>query len=271
MDSKKYVRGVIGYTILKSKNIKVMVIADMHDIKDDCGDILISEWLKSQKNFKLLLEEVPPSDIKLKELWGDAEHVIQLRKLYLDNIDKIVGLDIRGELLKFSWELLKDMHFPLITLEKYLIYLEKFFNFKHKLFLKEIPEIYNKHILLDKTNKISIHYARILKIYKSFKQMYSNMMKKTVQEIYQENSYILKGLNFILNMIMEFYTIMQIYKLSLGKVNKFIIHKGLYHTSNIVKFLKELYNFDLIETDGLTDFDKVNFIEHNGCLKIPNI
>lgn len=271
MNNKTYVRGAIGYTILKSKKNKIMVIADMHDIKEKCGDMFISDWLKRQENFKLLLEEVPPSDVNLKELWGDADHTRKLRELYLNNIEKIVGLDIRGELLKFSWELLKDMYFPPITLQDYLIYFEQFFNFEHEFFLKDIPEIYNKDILLDEDVRMSIQFQSCLNKYKKFKTKHYDLMEKSVQEIYETNKEILEEINFMSNMIMEFYTIMQVYKLSLTGVNRFIIHKGLFHTSNIVNWLRQLYEFDLIETNGLTEFDKIDLIKHSGCLKIPNM
>lgn len=271
MNNKTYVRGAIGYTILKSKQNKIMVIADMHDIKEKCGDMFISDWLKRQENFKLLLEEVPPSDINLKELWGDAEHTRKLRELYLNNLDKIVGLDIRGELMKFSWELLKDMYFPPITLQEYLTYFEQFFNFEHEFFLKDISELYNKDILLDKEVRMSIQFETILKLFNNFKEKYSDLMEKTVQEIFQTKKGILEELNFMSNMIMEFYTIMQVYKLSYNGINRFIIHKGLFHTSNIVDWLTKLYQFELIETDGLTEFDKIDLIKHSGCLRIPDI
>lgn len=271
MNNKTYVRGAIGYTILKSKQNKIMVIADMHDIKETCGDMFISDWLKRQENFKLLLEEVPPSDVNLKELWINADHTRKLRELYLNNIEKIVGLDIRGELLKFSWELLKDMYFPPITLQDYLIYFEQFFYFEHEFFLKDIPEIYNKDILLDKEVRMSIQFDSCFNKYKIFKIKYSNRMGRTVQQIFQTDKEILEELNFMSNMIMEFYTIMQVYKLSYNGVNRFIIHKGLFHSSNIVNWLKDLYQFDLIETNGLTEFDKIDLVKHTGCLKIPNI
>jgi hypothetical protein len=271
MNNTTYVRGAIGYTILKSKKNKIMVIADMHDIKEKCGDMFISDWLKRQENFKLLLEEVPPSEVNLKELWSGADHTIKLRELYVNNIEKIVGLDIRGELVKFSWELMKDMYFPPMTLQEYLTYLEQFFNFEHEFFLKDIPEIYNEEILLDKEIRMSIQFEFCFNKYKKFKTKYSKFMEKTVQKIFQTEKEILEEINFMLNMIMEFYTIMQVYKLSLIGVNRFIIHKGLFHTSSIVNWLRELYQFELIETDGLTEFDKVNLIEHTGCLKIPNM
>ena len=34
------------------------------------------------KDFKLLLEEVPKTDTKLKELWGSSPHTTKLRQLY---------------------------------------------------------------------------------------------------------------------------------------------------------------------------------------------
>ena len=55
-NNKIKVIGAVGYTILDNNKIKLMVIADMHDITEKCGDIFISDWIKQQKNFKLLLD-----------------------------------------------------------------------------------------------------------------------------------------------------------------------------------------------------------------------
>lgn len=287
MNNKTHIRGAIGYSILENKNKKIMVISDMHYIKDKCGKMFISDWLKKQKNFKLLLEEVPPTNVKLKELWDDKDnitHTKKLRNLYIDNIDKIVGLDTRGELLPFSWELLtdlkdfkdlKDLNFPQITLEEYLININNFFKFKHEFFLKDIPEIYKNDILTDKNIKISIQFDFCFNKYNEIKTTYSYLMNNYIQDIFKNKNKneknVLEEINILLNIIMEFYTIMQVYKLSLFGVNRFIIHAGLFHTSNIVKWLRHLYNFELIDTDGLTDFDKVNLTKHTGCLNIPNI
>ena len=81
INEKIKVIGAVGYTILDNDKIKIMIIADMHDVREKCGDIFISDWIKQQKNFKLLLEEVPQTDTKLKELWGSSPHTTNLRKL----------------------------------------------------------------------------------------------------------------------------------------------------------------------------------------------
>ncbi len=268
-NKKIKVIGAVGYTILNNNNIKIMIIADMHDVTEKCGDIFISDWIKQQKKFKLLLEEVPQTDIKLKELWSSSPHTIKLRQLYLDNYDKIVGLDIRGELLKFSWELLKEMEFPLITLDEYLEYIKLFFQIKHPFFLKDIPEIYNESILLAKeSEKIRKHFEYCKDKFNKFVDRNKDILKVNVQDIYKSNRKVLEEINLLLNEIMEFYTCMQIYKQCLLNNNKFIIHKGLFHTSNLLVWFTNLYGFKIISNNGLTDFDNVDE-KHDGCLNLP--
>jgi hypothetical protein len=268
-NNKIKVIGAVGYTILDNNKIKIMIIADMHDVTEKCGDIFISEWIKKQKNFKLLLEEVPQTDIKLKELWGSSPHTTKLRQLYLDNYDKIVGLDIRGELLKFSWELLKEMKFPEITLDEYLEYLKLFFDIKHSFFLKNIPEIYNSSILLaDESTKIRKHFEYCKNKFKKYMDDNKILLKEKVQDLYKTNQTVLEQINLLLNEIMEFYTCMQLYKQSLLNNNKFIIHKGLFHTSNLLVWFTNLYGFKILDNSGLTEFDKIDE-KHNGCLHLP--
>lgn len=268
-----YVRGGIGYSILINKDmkVKIMLIADMHSINEKCGDMFITDWLKKQKDMKLLLEEVPPSDINLKELWSEADHTQKLRELYLNNLDKIIGLDIRGELVKFSWELLKDMYFPPITLKEYLKDLESFFNLSHPFLKTNISNIYNQRILTNKKLEITQQYNYCLKEFEEYKNNNLDKMNMTVQEIYQTNKDKLEPINDLLNSCMEFYTVMQIINCAANKVNRFIIHKGLYHTSKLVKWLKEIYGFKIIEEGGLTVYEEVDKTYHNGCIKIPNL
>ena len=268
-NNKIKVIGAVGYTILDNDKIKIMIIADMHDVTEKCGDIFISDWIKKQKNFKLLLEEVPQTDIKLKELWGSSPHTTKLRQLYLDNYDKIIGLDIRGELLKFSWELLKEMKFPEITLDEYLEYIRLFFQIKHPFFLKNIPEIYNESILLAKeSRKIRKHFEHCKKKFETYIDENKTLLKEKVQDIYKTNKKVLEQINSLLNEIMEFYTCMELYKQCLLNNNKFIIHKGLFHTSNLLVWFTNLYGFNIIDNSGLTEFDKIDE-KHNGCSDLP--
>jgi hypothetical protein len=262
MNNKTYVRGVIGYSILKSKQIKLILIADMHEINNNCGDENISDWLQRQKDFKILIEEVPENNYNIVELYSNSIHTKKLRELYLNNLNNIVGLDIRGELLDFSWELLDKMNFPEILFSDYLKNLDDFFSFKHKYFIKTVPKIYNENILKDNNSKLGQHFNICLDTYNNLKK---NNLNITVQDMYKNNKNILENINLLINQIMEFYTIIEIYSLALKKHKNFIVYMGLFHTSNIIKLLIQLYNFELINSNGLTDFDKVNTIDHNGC------
>lgn len=260
--------GAIGYSILNKKAIKIMMIADMHKLSEKCGDTFISDWLKQQSNIKLLLEEVPVTDTKLKSLWSDAPHTNKLRELYLNNLDKIIGLDIRGELVDFSWQLLEEMNFDKIQLSDYLKHLELFFSFKHPFFKHHLKNIYKEGII-NKDSLIGKHFNKLKGNYNSFKINNKEFLNVFVQDIYKSNKNILETIDLMLNSIMEFYTLMQIYNSALLGNKKIIIHKGLFHTSNLKVWLTDLYKFDLLDDNGLTDFDKVDSIKHNGCFNIP--
>ena len=58
------------------------------------------------------------------------------------------------------------------------------------------------------------------------------------------------------------------YKQCLLNNNKFIIHKGLFHTSNLLVWFTNLYGFNIIDNSGLTEFDKIDE-KHNGCSDLP--
>ena len=94
-------------------------------------------------------------------------------------------------------------------------------------------------------------------------------MNLTIQDIYKINIKVLHAINNILNNIMEFYTLMQIYNQSLQNNHKFIIHKGLFHTSNLLVWLIDIYGFTNIDSSGLTEFDKIDDMVHNGCHTLP--
>ena len=68
---------------------------------------------------------------------------------------------------------------------------------------------------------------------------------------------------------MEFYTMMQIYKSVSEGSEKIIIHEGLFHTSNLLEWMKDNYLFTVIDSSGLTQFDEIDTIKHNGCYNLP--
>ena len=69
---------------------------------------------------------------------------------------------------------------------------------------------------------------------------------------------------------MEWYIIAKVYKGVSENQTNFIIHAGLAHTSNVISVLKEIYGFQVLETVGLTDYDKDKNNATDGCLKLPS-
>jgi hypothetical protein len=266
------INGLIGYTYMTKGDIKLILIADMHSIEYECSNVYISEWLKTklEKKWRLLLEEVPrtPENIsKLKELFPSAIHTKKLKNIYLEDSINIIGIDIRGELVKFSLELINEIK-PNETLKEYLSLLNDFFTLQHNTFLKELKKCYNKVIL----NEIIIreHFEMIYSSYHKFLSSYKDFLEENISIVHQKNPSFIEELNMICSNIMEWYTIMKIFEeWSVGH-KKFIIHCGLFHSSNIKDILLNLYSFDMIDEQGLNDFEQIEFKKHTGCLVIPN-
>ena len=98
------IHGLIGYTILINKklNKQVLVMADRHDELKECEEqsIKIAEWLKTKfHTSNILLEEVERNGNELQELWDSSSHTQDLKNLYLNNIDIVVPIDIRNDLI----------------------------------------------------------------------------------------------------------------------------------------------------------------------------
>ena len=271
MNNNININGLIGYTYMTKGTIKLILIADMHSLEYECSNLYISDWLKMKlkKKWKLLLEEVPrtPDNIsKLKELFPSSIHTNKLKNIYLEDSINIIGIDIRGELVKFSLELINEIK-PNETLKEYL-FLDDFFNLQHKTFLKELKKCYNKLILTE--NVIREHFEMIYFSYQKFLSSYKDLYEENITTVHQNNPSFIEELNMICSHIMEWYTIMKIFEeWSLG-YKKIIIHCGLFHSSNIKKLLLNIYKFTLIDEQGLNDFDQIEFKKHTGCLVIPS-
>jgi hypothetical protein len=264
--------GALGYTILNKNQIKVMIISDMHDVNEKCGDTYISDWLKKQQNIKLLLEEIPiyqNFDSNFKELFPSAPHTKKLRELYEKNYDKIVGIDIRGELIPFSWELLDGINpNEQLTLQEYLENLNRFFQLSHPFFIDKIYKIYKHSIINDPKSNIGIHFNICKTKFEKYKRENEEQMEILLQDIFNSDKQLLQEINQILCDCMELYTIMELYNQGLNGTRRFIIHAGLFHTSNIIKLFAEIYKFKIIDNNGLTNFDNIDKISHNGCNNI---
>jgi len=299
------INGLIGYTYLIKKNIKLILIADMHSVEYECSNVYISDWLKTKlkSNWKLLLEEVPrtpENQFKLKELFPSAIHTSKLKKLYLEDSINIIGIDIRGDLLNFSLELIDEIK-PNETLQEYLSLLDDFFNLKHKSFLTNLQNFYKKEILTNlqnfykkeiltnlqnfykkeiltnqsykkdifTENIIALHFETIYKNYEDFLLKYKHLYKTNIRSVHLDNPSFIDELNVICSNIMEWYTIIKIFEEWHLGTKHFIIHCGLFHSSNIKQLLLNLYEFTQIDDQGLTDLKRIELMNHTGCLVIP--
>lgn len=250
--------GTIGYTILENNNHKVIVFSDMHDQLKECtNNISISNWLKKKFDTSyILLEEVDRNvELKLKELWGDSKHTQELKKLYINNKNIIIPIDIRPFLIPYNWEIEKDD--DTTKLNKYLLLLDNFFCIKNNYIKKKLSN-YNKNLI----NNISGKHYTILKYkYYLFLLNYNNYLYHEIKNI---NENILEEINDLLNDIMEWYTCSKINLLQ-NKSN--IIHTGLAHSENIIILLESLYKYKINYKKGINNMNNINNIT-TGCVNI---
>jgi hypothetical protein len=277
-----FISGSIGYIHLNNDNNHILLLSDNHSSTNYCkidNSQFISEWLLT-KNSKVLLEEVPRiKGSELLELWSSKQHTQKLKDLYLNN-KQIEGIDIRPLLIPFNLDIFKINNIDKeyieeiknTNIEDYLKSLNYFFEFKHKYFIENIGNVYT-----DINNKqLNNHFLKLQHDYDNLKKQYHKHY--LVINIDEENK---NKLDELLSSIMEWYTIAKIfYNNELG-INKFIIHAGLFHTTNLNKILINSYGYKEINSDGIIDILKIkdnndiNEIKDNdikdddNCLKIP--
>ena len=262
------INGSIGFTFLKNKDYKILVLADMHSTLPYCNidGIFISEWLKKKYNSKVLLEEVPRHGNQLKELWPSAPHTQKLKDMYLQNSTLIQGIDVRPFLLPFSWELIFDKKIQDMTLRNYLNSINLFYNLKLDFFRNDLKDIYNPYTL--KNTPLGIHYLQNKQKMKAYVRTNKKLLSKTIHELYQENQIILEEINNLISDIMEWYMIAKIFQGIKENKKQFIIHAGLAHTTNVIKLLKNNYMYEIISDNGVTSMNHIK--DHNGCLYLPS-
>jgi hypothetical protein len=266
-----YINGIIGYIYLinKQNNIHILLFSDNHSSEKYCenNSIFISDFLETKKS-KILLEEVPRMNNELIELW-DTKHNQKLKNLYLKNNNNIDGVDIRPLLVPFSLKILEKPNLiidkkylnsiQIMTVSEYLKLLTSFFDLKHNYFIENLGEYYKNDILL---NELNIKFTNIYKQY-----LNTNII---ISEVINKNKNFIDNIDDILSSIMEWYIIAKIFFYNNNqKINKFIIHTGLYHSTNVNKILIEKYGFNKIHSNGLVDIN-INSIENN-CILLPNI
>jgi hypothetical protein len=262
----KNIYGTIGYTVLKniSTNNKIIILADMHDRLPFCtNQTNITDWFKSKfSSSKILLEEVPRDGFDLQELWTNAPHTQELKKLFINNPEIIHAVDIRPYLIPFSWELINEMSQDNFILKLYLSNIDDFFCLKSKYFINKLPN-YNsdsiKHTLLGK------HFMFIKKNYGNFLTANTQYLNQTIKQIYQSNPYVLYLVNQILDEIMEWYICANIY---FNENKPIILHTGLAHSEKIIRWLLVKYNYIIVSRQGINSMEETS--NHmSGCIQLP--
>jgi hypothetical protein len=270
--------GNIGIVCLEkkidNKLKKILIFSDAHSGHRYCTNstITIADFIKSKLNNKnqILLEEVERNNLELKELWPDSEHTQDLKKLYLENADKIIPIDIRPYLRDFSWELLEiDKNLGKISFFKYMIKFKNFFTNKKNFIYIKVKKLVKDNLIMKSTVKKHLKYL-YFKLKKFLKEN-KNFLNKDINYIYKNNIKLLKFINDFADEIMEWYTIIN--ALSYSNIDKIsIIHTGLFHSDKIINLLKTEYDFKEIYSNGLNKITKNNNINNNviACTFFPN-
>jgi hypothetical protein len=261
MDLKIY--GAIGYTILYNselfKDIEILLISDIHEeFINKCDskyEIPIDKYISQllDKDYTIILEEIP-NNKELIELFPNSDHVQKLRKLYLNNIDKIIGIDIRLDLIDMT-----DIKTNNIILIKKLIDICNVYLLKNKLFANF--SLYNKKI---DQSIFKDYYLKFIKkfinfIYYCDKDIYK--YPKDIPPIKIE--IIITLLEEILSDIIEFYTMNVIYDkikyiIKNNKNKKIVINCGLYHIEQLEKYLIKYLKFKIKNTLGIVKMKDSN-------------
>lgn len=269
--------GAIGYTILENSlifpNLKVILISDKHDedeksCKSKSGEIIdsidISEYLKKliEKKYTVLLEEIPYLG-ELVTLWNDSDHVMTIRKLYLECMkderlkDKIYAFDIRLELVKN----MSSEYYLEQKLIDYLKNIQKFFLLEYDE-LKKL-KIYNSNI---DNSFLGKYYYDILKKYYFFIKTYQQYLNYKIKDI-PKYSEVYDTIDLLLANIIEFYCVSLIFDL-INKTNRIVVYCGLYHTENIKKNLIKYFKFNKIIDKGIVSLEDIDNITQT-CSDIP--
>ena len=260
--------GSIGFTILKNSETKqkIIIFADMHDTLPKCENkISIADWIKKKfKSSYILLEEVPRQDMQLEELWS-AEHTQELKNLFLNNHEVVIGVDIRPSLIPYSWEVIgKVKEIDDFRLASYIKDIDNFFCLNHHN-TKNIFELY--HYDKIKGTRIGDHFLKIKKKYHNYLITHNDELRKFIFKIHSENRSILEKMNDILDDIMEWYICGLIYH---NKNKSIVLHAGLAHTEKIIDWLTNHYEFKIINKEGVNKLSETDTEPLNGCVRLSH-
>lgn len=248
------ISGSVGYVYLEKDNKKVLILSDIHDGPEYCtsDSIMIQDFLKMKSitNYTLLEEATPEKRDKLKPLWTGSTHTMGLRDLVIKD-KNIIPVDIRPLLLPFSWELMNQKEtYKLIKLHEYLILVDYFFK-GHGLVWKKYIEPYISKMDLKEKEKLISHLQDICNIYKQFIKDNPN---NKIEYYYNNKTSKLKELNDIVSYIMEWYSLFLI----LNNPKNSMIHLGLAHSERLVFNLNQIYEYNIIEQQGVVKMKQIN-------------
>lgn len=268
--------GALGYTILYNsdlfKDIEILLVSDVHEeFTKKCNsiqEISINKFIKDlmDKDYTIILEEIP-NNKELEELFPTSNHVKELRTLYLNNINKITGIDIRLDLIDITE--IKNNDNILI---KKILNIYNFYLFKNILFNKY--SLYNKRI--DKSI-LKDYYLKLIKKFKKFIYFCNEDLYKYPTDISNiKIEIIIRQLEEILSDIMEFYTMIILYDkinylLKNNKPKKIVIYCGLYHIEQLEKYIIEYFKFKIKKSDGIVKMNNIVDRYFNDiCMKYIN-
>jgi hypothetical protein len=255
--------GSIGNTILKnpSNDKYIIIFADNHDTLVKCDNYInIDDWLKSKFNTShILLEEVTREKFDLEELWSTSVHTQKLKKLFLENKEKIIPIDIRPFLIPFNWEILEKEN--KIKLYEYLEEIDNFFCLANN-YLKSKLNVYTFSKLHN--TDLGYHYILIKNQYFKFLNKYKYLLKLELKDIIDKYKDSLDEINNLLDAIMEWYICACIYKCDTSH----IIHTGLFHSESVIQLLKSIYNYDIVSENGINKINDNNINNNYGCVQL---
>ena len=250
--------------------IALTALTKIKDFKLPITDkINIAKWFESKfPSSEIFLEEVPRENVKLQELWEHSPHTQDLKKLYLKNPKIINALDIRPFMIPVSWEVVNIMNKNEynIKLKVYLLGINNFFKLADTYLLARLKNY--SQIKLENT-KLGSHFLKIKKKLFNFLNENYSVLDWYIYDINQNHTNIMEGINDILNDIMEWYICA---KIELKKPRPIIIHAGLFHTDNVIKWLSSHYNYNIIKDEGINSMEESETATSiNGCVNIGNI
>lgn len=267
-----FISGSIGITILKNNEKILILLADDHSNDTYCINNLkdhldITNFLKKElkEGNQILLEEVPRDGFNLEELWPNSPHTQSLKDFFL-NEDKIVGIDIRPYLIPFSWDILDiDNNLMNFSIDKYIEQLNDFFHLKGDFYNKIFNPTIKKIII--KNEGLGKHLLYLKNKFIDIKKEIGNE-NKNINYYFENNKDILEDISNLCDEIMDFNTLLNIFTSN----KKTIIHAGLYHSNNMLKWLINSYNFKVIYKNGINQLSPgIASKNYSSCIYLPGI